>query len=143
MHANYLITKNDQQAEVQYFGTEFNETFQKLKANVLEEANRKLWLNKQKREEMESYITQHRPIPDDIYTTRCFNGYQRQFPETMKLFNFALQIPLSMVSVERGFQRWIYWYLHYVLDWARKTSIVWCVCVWTGQKSCHTRQLRN
>ena len=42
MHANCLITKNDQQAEVQYFGTEFNETFQKLKANVLEKANHKL-----------------------------------------------------------------------------------------------------
>ena len=42
VHTNCLISKNDQQAEVQYFVTEFNETFEKLKANVLEEASRKL-----------------------------------------------------------------------------------------------------
>ena len=42
VHTNCLISKNDQQAEVQYFVTEFNETFEKLKANVLEEANHKL-----------------------------------------------------------------------------------------------------
>ena len=29
VHANCLISKNDQQAEVQYFVTEFNETFEK------------------------------------------------------------------------------------------------------------------
>ena len=37
-----LISKNNQQVEVQYFVTEFNETFEKLKTNVLEEANCKL-----------------------------------------------------------------------------------------------------
>ena len=59
VHANCLISKNDRQAEVQYFMTECNETFEKLKANVLVEANRKLQLNQLKREEMESYIAQH------------------------------------------------------------------------------------
>ena len=83
--------------------TEFNETFEKLKANVLEEANRKLRLNQLQREEMESYIAQHRPVPGDIYSTMCFDGYQRQFPETMKFFKFALLIPLSTANVERGF----------------------------------------
>ena len=85
--------------------TEFNETFKKLKANVLEEANRKLNLivNQLKREEMESYIAQHRPIPEDSYPTMCFDGYQRQFPETMKLFKFALLIPPNTANVERGF----------------------------------------
>ena len=39
---NCLISRKDQQAEVQHFVTEFNKTFGKLKANVLEEANRKL-----------------------------------------------------------------------------------------------------
>ena len=34
VHANCLITKNYQQVEVQYFVTEFNETFEKLKTNV-------------------------------------------------------------------------------------------------------------
>ena len=53
---------------------------------MLEEANRKLRLNQLKHEEMESYISQHLPIPEDIYSTMCFDGYQRQFPETMKLF---------------------------------------------------------
>ena len=52
VYANCLISKNDQQAEVQYFVTEFNGTFEKLKANVLEEANRKLRLDQLKREEM-------------------------------------------------------------------------------------------
>ena len=103
MHANCLISKNDQQAEVQYFVIEFNETFEKLKANVLEEANRTLRLNQLKREEIESYIAQHRPIPEDIYSTMCFDGYQRQFSETMKLFKFALLIPPSTANVERGF----------------------------------------
>ena len=42
LHANCLITKNDQQAEVHYFVTEFNETFEKLKASALEKSNRKL-----------------------------------------------------------------------------------------------------
>ena len=42
MCANCLITKSDQQAEVQYFVNEFNETFEKLKANTLEEASHKL-----------------------------------------------------------------------------------------------------
>ena len=42
MHANCLISKKDHQSDVQYFVTEFNETFEKLKANVLEETNRKL-----------------------------------------------------------------------------------------------------
>ena len=83
--------------------TEFNETFEKLKANVLEEANRKLRLNQLEREEMESYIAQHRPIPEDIYSTMCFDGYQRQFPETMKLFKLALLIPPSTANAERGF----------------------------------------
>ena len=59
VHANCLISKNDRQAEVQYFMTECNETFEKLKANVLVEANQKLQLNQLKREEMESYIAQH------------------------------------------------------------------------------------
>ena len=58
MHINCLTSKNNQQAEVQYFVTEFNETFEKLKANVLE-ANRKLQLNQLKCEEIESYIAQH------------------------------------------------------------------------------------
>ena len=67
VHTNCLISKNDQESEVQYFVTEFNDIFKKLKANVLEEANRKLWLNQLKHEEMESYIAQHQPIPEDIY----------------------------------------------------------------------------
>ena len=33
----------------------------------------------------------------------CFDSYQRQFPETMKLFKFAFVISLSMANVERGF----------------------------------------
>ena len=103
VHANCLISKNDQQAEVQYFVTEFNETFKKLKANVLEETNCKLRLNQLKREEMESYIAQHRSIPDNVYSTMCFYGYQRQFPETMKLFKFALLIPPNTANIERGF----------------------------------------
>ena len=56
-----------------------------------------------KHEELESYIAQHRPIPEDIYSTMSFDGYQRQFPETMKLFKFALLILPSMANVERGF----------------------------------------
>ena len=98
-----LVSKNNHQAEVQYFVTEFNETFEKLKVNVLKEANCKLRQNQLKREEMESYIAQHRPIPEDIYSTICFDGYQRRFPETMKLFKFALLIPSSTANVERGF----------------------------------------
>ena len=77
--------------------TKFNETLEKLKANVLEEANRKLQLNN---EEIESYIAQHQPVPEDIYSTMCFDGYQQQFPETMKLFKFALLIPPRTASVE-------------------------------------------
>ena len=50
-----------------------------------------------------SYIAQHQPIPEDIYSTMCFDGYQRQFLETMKLFKFALLIPPSTANVERGF----------------------------------------
>ena len=50
---------------------------------------------------MESYIAQHRPIPEDIYSTMCFYGYQRQFPETIKLFKFALLILPSTANVER------------------------------------------
>ena len=38
---------------------EFNETFEKLKANALEEANHKHRLNQLQHEEMESYIAQH------------------------------------------------------------------------------------
>ena len=72
VHANCLISKNDQLAEVQYFVTGLNETFEKLKANVLEEADRKRRLNQLKREEMERHITQHRPIPEDIYSTMAF-----------------------------------------------------------------------
>ena len=33
----------------------------------------------------------------------CFDGYQQQFPETTKLFKFALLIPPRMANVERGF----------------------------------------
>ena len=62
VHANCLISKNDQQVEVQYFLTELNETFEKLEANVLEEVNHKLRLNQLKHEEMESYIAQHNPF---------------------------------------------------------------------------------
>ena len=124
MHANCLISKNDQQAEVQYFVTEFNETFKKLKANVLEEANCKLRLNQLKREEMESYIAQHRSIPDNIYSTICFYGYQRQFPETMKLFKFALLIPPNTANIERGFSMMNLQISPLRTSWARKTSIV-------------------
>ena len=70
---------------------------------MFEEANRKLRLNQLQREEMDSYIAQHRPIPEDIYSTMYFDGYQRQFPETMKLFKFALLISPSTANVERGF----------------------------------------
>ena len=42
VHANCLISKNDQQAEVQYFVTEFNKTFEKLTVDALEEVNHKL-----------------------------------------------------------------------------------------------------
>ena len=59
VHTNCLISKNDQQAEVQYFVAEFNQTFEELKPNVLEEANHNLQLNQLKHEEMESYIAQH------------------------------------------------------------------------------------
>ena len=102
VHANCIISKNDQQAELQYFVTEFNEKSEKLKANVLE-ANRKLRLIHLKREEMESYIAQHRPIPEDIYSTMCFDDYQLQFQEIMKLFKFALLIPPSTANAECGF----------------------------------------
>ena len=103
MLTNCLMSKNDQQAEVQYFVTEFNETFEKIKANVLEEANFKLRLNQLKLKEMESYIAQHRPIPEDIYSTMCFDGYHRQFPEKITLLKFALLIPGSTVNVEQAF----------------------------------------
>ena len=96
-----LNIKKQSASEVQYFVTEFNETFEKLKVNVLKEASCKLRLNQLKREEMESYIAQHRPIPEDIYSTMCFYGYQRQFPETIKLFKFALLILPSTANVER------------------------------------------
>ena len=76
VHANCLISKKDQQVEVQYFVTELNETFEKLEANELEEVNHKLQLNQLKHEEMESYIAQHRPIPEYIYSTMCFDSYQ-------------------------------------------------------------------
>ena len=33
----------------------------------------------------------------------CFDGYQQQYPETVKLFKFALLILLSTANVERGF----------------------------------------
>ena len=121
MHANCLISKNDQLAEVQYFVTGLNETFEKLKANVLEEADRKLRLNQLKREELERYITQHRPIPEDIYSTMCFYGYQLRFPETMKLFKLALLIPPSTANVERGFST-----MNLLISPLR------CVCVWTS-----------
>ena len=49
--------------------TEFNETFENLKANVLVEANRKLRLKQLQREDIESYIGQ--PIPEDIYSIMC------------------------------------------------------------------------
>ena len=52
---------------------------------------------------MESYIAQHRPIPEDIYSTMCYDGYQQQFPETMELFKFAWLIFLSTANVKRGF----------------------------------------
>ena len=103
VHTNCLISKDNQQAEVQYFATEFNETYEKLKANMLKETNHKLQLNQLKHDKMESYIAQHRPIPEDIYSTMCFDGYQQQFPETTKLFKFTLLIPLSIVNVEQGF----------------------------------------
>ena len=70
---------------------------------MFEEANRKLRLNQLQREEMDSYIAQHRPIPEDIYSTMYFDGYQRQFPETMKLFKFALLILPSLANIKRGF----------------------------------------
>ena len=108
VHTNCLISQSYQQAEIQYFVTKFKETFEKLKANVLEEANHKLWLNQLKREEMESYIAQHWPIPEDIYSTMCFDGYQQQYPETMKLFKFTLLILLSTAMLNEGFQWWIY-----------------------------------
>ena len=115
--------------------TKFKETFEKLKANVLEEANHKLWLNQLKREEMESYIAQHWPIPEDIYSTMCFDGYQQQYPETMKLFKFALLILLSTANVERGFsmmnllisplrtslgEKNLNWMMRVCLDWSEK-----------------------
>ena len=49
---------------------------------------------------MESYIAQHLPIPEDIYLTMCFDGYQKQFPETMKLFKFTLLILASMACLD-------------------------------------------
>ena len=58
VYANCLVSKSVQQAKVQYFVTKFNETLEKLKANVLEEVNRKLQLNKLRREEIGSYIAQ-------------------------------------------------------------------------------------
>ena len=102
VHPNCLISKNDQQ-ESQYFVTEFNETFEKLKANLLEKTNHKLQLYQLKFEKMESDIAQHGPILEDIYSTMCFDAYQQQFPETMKLFKFALLIPPSTANFERGF----------------------------------------
>ena len=83
--------------------TEFNETFEKVKANVLEKTNGKLRLNQLKCEEMEGDIAQHQPVPEHTYSIMCFDGYQRQLPETMKLFKFALLIPPSTATVERGF----------------------------------------
>ena len=52
---------------------------------------------------MESYIPQHRPIPEDIYSTMYFDGYHQQFPEKITLLKFALLILRSMVNVEQGF----------------------------------------
>ena len=52
---------------------------------------------------MESCIAQHRSIPEDIYPTMCFDSYQQQFPETMKLFKFTFLILLSTADVEQGF----------------------------------------
>ena len=91
---------------------------------MLEEANCKLRLNQLKREEMESYIAQHRSIPDNIYSTMCFYGYQRQFPETMKLFKFALLIPPNTANIERGFSMMNLQISPLRTSWARKTSIV-------------------
>ena len=42
VHTNCLISKNNQELEVQYSVTEINDIFEKLHANVSEEANRKL-----------------------------------------------------------------------------------------------------
>ena len=130
MHANCLISKNNQQTEVQYFVTEFNETFEKLKANVLE-ANRKLQLNQLKREEIESYIAQHQPIPEHIYSTMCFYNYQWQFDSAkysqcwMKVFNDE--------SSNISFKYFT----------GQEQPQPYHACVWMGQKSFHMRRLRN
>ena len=52
---------------------------------------------------MESYIPQHRPIPEDIYSTMYFDGYHQQFPEKIPLLKFALLILRSTVNVEQAF----------------------------------------
>lgn len=98
-----LISINEQKEEGSYFNVEFNEEFQELKKEVTEEANRKFRNHQLKREEMEGYITDNRPLAEDIYSAMCLNGCRLRYPETMKLFKFALLIPPSTANVERGF----------------------------------------
>ena len=96
-----------------------------------------------KSKEIESYIAQQRSIPEDIYPTMCFDGYQQKFLGTMKLFKFELLIPPSTANAERGFSTMNLPILPLRTLLGEKNLDLRCLFVWTGQKSSQTRQLRN
>ena len=103
VHAAPLISKYEQKAEINEFVIEFNEKFDELKQNVSQEADRKLHSNLIKRNQVAGYIADNRPVAEDIYAVMCSTGFLQRYPETMKLFKYALLIPPSTSNVELGF----------------------------------------
>ena len=52
---------------------------------------------------MEKFLTKDQPTPGNVYFAMCLDGCLSRYPNTMKLFKFALLILPTTSEVECGF----------------------------------------
>ena len=85
-----MISGQEQLIEAELFFSKFDDMKKQAIENLITEAKRLLTTQKLKQPNMEEFLAKSQPTPGDVCSTMILDGCLSRFPNTMKLFKFAL-----------------------------------------------------
>ena len=98
-----LISGQGQLIEAETFFRKFDDMKKQAIENLKTEAKRLQTTQNLKPANMEELLAKNQPTPGHVYSPMCLDGCLLRYPNTMKLFKFALLIPPTASEVECGF----------------------------------------
>ena len=98
-----LISREEKLIEAEMFFSKFDDMKKQEIENLKTEAKRSLTTQKLKQANMEEFLAKNQPTPGDVYSVICLDVCLSRYPNTTKLFKFALLILSTISEFEHGF----------------------------------------